>query len=211
MAYYYIRVRRGTAASATSNNPTLKLGEVGYETDTRKLKVGDDATAWTSLGYVAIPQGSATAQGQLELATNAEAVTGTDTERAVTPANLVAKMAAPGAIGGTTPAAVAATTLTASTSLQVGGGATITKILTGTATFDFGNIVAGTTSTTTITVTGVTTANTVGVLISASGSENITYTGRVTSADTVTVYAANVTAGAIDPASQTLRAMVLVV
>ena len=44
--------RRDTAANWTSNNPTLLNGEIGYETDTGYLKIGDGSTAWTSLGYV---------------------------------------------------------------------------------------------------------------------------------------------------------------
>jgi hypothetical protein len=44
-------VRRDTAANWTSNNPTLKQGEVGYETDTEFHKIGDGSTAWTSLIY----------------------------------------------------------------------------------------------------------------------------------------------------------------
>jgi hypothetical protein len=47
-----IQIRRDTAANWTSANPTLAQGELGYETDTDKLKVGDGSTAWTSLGYV---------------------------------------------------------------------------------------------------------------------------------------------------------------
>lgn len=46
-----IQVRRDLAASWTSANPTLAQGELGYETDTGKMKVGDGSTAWTSLGY----------------------------------------------------------------------------------------------------------------------------------------------------------------
>ena len=46
-----IQMRRGTAAQWTSGNPTLASGEMGVETDTDKIKVGDGATAWTSLGY----------------------------------------------------------------------------------------------------------------------------------------------------------------
>ncbi len=46
-----IQMRRGTAAQWTSANPTLALGEFGYETDTDKLKIGDGATAWTALAY----------------------------------------------------------------------------------------------------------------------------------------------------------------
>jgi hypothetical protein len=47
-----IQFRRGTAAAWTSANPTLAEGEVGYETDTGKHKIGDGSTAWTSLDYV---------------------------------------------------------------------------------------------------------------------------------------------------------------
>ena len=47
-----IQIRRGTAANWTSANPTLAEGELGYETDTGKLKAGDGSTSWTSLGYV---------------------------------------------------------------------------------------------------------------------------------------------------------------
>lgn len=46
-----IKVRRDTAANWTSVNPTLASGEVGFETDTRKAKIGDGSTAWTSLSY----------------------------------------------------------------------------------------------------------------------------------------------------------------
>lgn len=47
-----IQVRRDTAANWTSNNPTLAIGEPGFETDTGKLKIGDGSTAWTGLSYI---------------------------------------------------------------------------------------------------------------------------------------------------------------
>lgn len=46
-----IQYRRGTAAEWTSANPTLAVGEPGYETDTGKFKVGNGSTAWNSLAY----------------------------------------------------------------------------------------------------------------------------------------------------------------
>ena len=46
-----IRFRRDTAANWTSNNPILTTGELGYESNTGKFKIGDSTTAWTSLGY----------------------------------------------------------------------------------------------------------------------------------------------------------------
>lgn len=43
--------RRDTAANWTSANPTLASGEIGLEIDTRKFKIGDGSTSWTSLNY----------------------------------------------------------------------------------------------------------------------------------------------------------------
>jgi len=45
------QLRRDTATNWTTANPVLALGEPGVETDTLKVKVGDGATAWNSLGY----------------------------------------------------------------------------------------------------------------------------------------------------------------
>jgi peptidoglycan/xylan/chitin deacetylase (PgdA/CDA1 family) len=39
----------GTAAEWTAANPTLAVGELGFETDTGVYKVGDGTTAWSSL------------------------------------------------------------------------------------------------------------------------------------------------------------------
>lgn len=58
-----IQLRRDSAADWTSANPTLAQGEVGYETDTNKLKIGDGSTAWTSLAYFRSGIGTATASG----------------------------------------------------------------------------------------------------------------------------------------------------
>jgi hypothetical protein len=46
-----IQIRRDTAANWTSTNPTLASGEIGFETNTNKLKIGNGSTAWTSLAY----------------------------------------------------------------------------------------------------------------------------------------------------------------
>jgi hypothetical protein len=48
-----LQVRRDTAATWTSTNPTLASGEIGFETDTLKFKIGNGSTAWISLGYQA--------------------------------------------------------------------------------------------------------------------------------------------------------------
>lgn len=49
--------RRDTSANWTTNNPTLSSGEIGFETNTGKLKIGDGSTAWNSLSYFADPLG----------------------------------------------------------------------------------------------------------------------------------------------------------
>ena len=47
-----IQVRRDTAAAWTSANTTLASGEIGFETDTHKFKIGS-GLAWTLLEYAA--------------------------------------------------------------------------------------------------------------------------------------------------------------
>lgn len=53
-----LQLRYDTAANWTSNNPTLLAGEIGIESDTKKMKVGDGTTAWTSLAYAFVTSGS---------------------------------------------------------------------------------------------------------------------------------------------------------
>jgi hypothetical protein len=47
----HINQRRDIAANWAIQNPVLQLGEVGWETDTLKAKLGDGSTAWNSLDY----------------------------------------------------------------------------------------------------------------------------------------------------------------
>jgi hypothetical protein len=44
--------KRGTASQWTNSNPILLVGEIGFETDTKKMKVGDGTSNWNDLGYV---------------------------------------------------------------------------------------------------------------------------------------------------------------
>jgi len=46
-----LQIRRDTSANWTSNNPTLAEGEFGFETDTKKIKIGDGSLGWISLEY----------------------------------------------------------------------------------------------------------------------------------------------------------------
>ena len=63
--------RKDTAANWTAANPILLSGEIGYETDTKKFKIGDGTTNWNSLAYLPIPDGSGnlTITGNLEIGT----------------------------------------------------------------------------------------------------------------------------------------------
>ena len=47
-----IQLRRDTAAAWASVNPVLAQGEMGFETDTSKHKLGNGSGAWNSLPYV---------------------------------------------------------------------------------------------------------------------------------------------------------------
>ena len=46
-----IQLRRDTAANWTSANTVLALGELGLETDSGRMKVGNGSSSWTSLPY----------------------------------------------------------------------------------------------------------------------------------------------------------------
>jgi hypothetical protein len=45
--------RRGTAAQWSAANPILAAGEIGFETDTSKFKMGNGSSAWSALTYFA--------------------------------------------------------------------------------------------------------------------------------------------------------------
>jgi hypothetical protein len=94
------------------------------------------------------------------------------------------------------------------TGASLGGGALFKKLLSATATLDFASIAANSSGTLTITVTGAATGDSVAIGLPASPTAGIVFVGYVSSANTVTITAFNVTAGAIDPASASYRATV---
>ena len=77
--------RRDTAANWTSADPTLLAGELGYESDTGKWKVGDGSTAWTSLAYTYWSQISAYPLATADIAN--DAITGDKLANDITIAN----------------------------------------------------------------------------------------------------------------------------
>jgi hypothetical protein len=46
-----IQLRRDTSANWTSISPILSAGEIGYETNTGKLKIGNGSSVWSALDY----------------------------------------------------------------------------------------------------------------------------------------------------------------
>jgi len=76
--------RNGTAARWASVNPVLGVGEVGWETNTKKIKIGDGITPWNSLAYFYSAGtaawgsigGTLSSQTDLQTALNAKSDTG---------------------------------------------------------------------------------------------------------------------------------------
>ncbi|MGA0206408.1 MAG: tail fiber domain-containing protein [Ilumatobacteraceae bacterium] len=64
-----MQLRGDTAANWASVNPVLLAREVGLETDTKKVKVGDGTTAWNSLAYFPSIVSGGTVLGNLEIGT----------------------------------------------------------------------------------------------------------------------------------------------
>ena len=48
----HIVITSRTASEWTSSNPVLLSGELGYETDTQKMKIGNGASVWANLEYL---------------------------------------------------------------------------------------------------------------------------------------------------------------
>ena len=58
MSTYTVTARQrqkiDTSTNWTNNNPILLLGEIGIESNTGKLKVGNGSSRWNVLGYIGI-------------------------------------------------------------------------------------------------------------------------------------------------------------
>lgn len=115
MALVLIQQRRDTAANWTAANPVLQSGEIGFETDTDRLKVGDGVRSWSLLPYV-----NATAF----VATSAPPAVGS---ASVGTSSLLARADHSHAL----PSALTASTVAASGNVTIGGTLTVTGSLTG--------------------------------------------------------------------------------
>lgn len=83
MATLFSRIlfRAGTSTTWNEHNIVLSKGEPGYETDTRKIKVGDGTTPYNDLPYLSgsytLPIASATTLGGVQPETKTTAMTQT--------------------------------------------------------------------------------------------------------------------------------------
>jgi hypothetical protein len=71
-----LQLRHGDATEWTAVNPTLAVGELGYETDTALFKIGDGSTAWNTLAYGGL-EGPTGPTGAIGSSVSALAVNGT--------------------------------------------------------------------------------------------------------------------------------------
>lgn len=88
-----LQLRADTAANWTSANPTLLANELGRETDTGKIKIGDGSTAWSSLAYQAwatLPIAVASGGTGQTSYTNGQLLIGNTTGNTLTKATLTA-------------------------------------------------------------------------------------------------------------------------
>ena len=102
-----IRLRLVNGSAEVLTNVYLAVSTKIGSAPTTPVTVAQGGTASTtaSAAFGVLKQAATTtASGVVELAIDSEAVTGSSTTLAVTPGNLTARLAAPGAIGGTTPA-----------------------------------------------------------------------------------------------------------
>ncbi len=89
------------------------------------------------------------------------------------------------------------------------GGASIAKVLRGSASLNFGSIATLSSADLTITVTGAVAGDVVDLGSPATLDAGIVPYAFVTSANTVTVRASNITVGSIDPADSTFKVVIV--
>lgn len=71
-----LQVRRGTTSEWINANPTLSAGEWGYDSTTKRYKIGDGLTQWNSLPYASILPNSSDLVGNSGIGITFAATTG---------------------------------------------------------------------------------------------------------------------------------------
>lgn len=198
----HIRLRRDISSTWTSVNPTLLSGEIAYETDTGKIKVGDGSTLWNALPYIQVningayvPIGGISTAVTNTVTAAAGTLTGSTLASGVTASSLtsvgtLSSLTIGGNITGTG-------NLTLSSS---GTNANITVAATGTGTAFFDSSSTGTvaiSNTAAITTIGVgSTANTINIGTGTGASRTINV-GTGASAKTINIGNTNTTSSLV--------------
>lgn len=135
-----IQLRRGSAAQWTSANPILSEGEIGYETDTGKLKIGDGSSDWSALGYsFDVPDLSTQS---IDALSDVDTASTAPTDGQVLLWNDTAGQWEPGAVSGSTPlleSQVADTSSSGTVTFDLDDGNVFTSTLTESTTVAFVN------------------------------------------------------------------------
>ena len=129
-----IQISRDTASNWTSANTVLAQGELGAETDTSKIKIGDGSTVWNSLGYLIDAGGYITATSTNTLSNKTLAATTlsgqlTGADQTVSAINLKDYGDITNALGNTTGAKT----------IDLTAGNSVTATTTGATTWTFSN------------------------------------------------------------------------
>jgi len=144
----------------------IQTGAAANDTIPTKGYVDDQVASVFAAGAVSA---TITTVGFVTLATNAEAVAGTiTTNKAINPGSLTARLAAPGAIGGTTPAAGTFTTLTTPLGIGTDDPQELLHLL---SSSTHSRLEIGTTATTYNAAIKLTTADTWQITSAGSGSD----------------------------------------
>jgi len=135
--YIAFKHKRGTASAVASANPTPAAGELVFETDTRRFKLGDGSTAYTSLAYVA-PNASDITSGTL----NADRLPGIDGGEVLAPPNAPTSLAASPSSGAlaltwTAPAFAGSTSITGYTVEYTPSGGSASTVNTNSASASY--------------------------------------------------------------------------
>ena len=73
-----IQQKYDTSSNWTTNNPVLLKGEMGIESDTRKIKIGDGSSAWNSLSYISVETPSTPTFNTVYFENSASSLNGTN-------------------------------------------------------------------------------------------------------------------------------------
>jgi hypothetical protein len=189
--------RRGTASQWVSSNagagPILNAGEIGWESDTNKFKIGDGVNNWASLDYFADSNSTVNPAFGTSIVFEGATADSFETTLAVTDPTADRTITFPDSTG--TVALTSDITVTASSTTTLTNKTLTSPVVSGLTLSDSSIVIEGSTANefeTTITVTDPTADRTItfpdatGTVVLADGSGNVTVSGDLTVSGTTT-------------------------